>query len=167
MKKRTAVSGLVAVGVVLGVILSGIIPSFKFGGVGGDAAPNSAPSDVPAEDVMATVPSPKNFLTASIPQTDEANSEEPNVPADVVDVLIDGHTYSIRRGGPESSDYQSIELTSLVEKVKETPGNDEGIRIRISRTESARASTEMDLQDALVAAGLRESAISWQKQLVE
>lgn len=75
--------------------------------------------------------------------------------AGLVRILIDDRHYYLCL---EDED-QPIELKSLVELVKSTPPNDDGLRAIVDRTAASRASAEHKLSEALKAAGIPEKAV--------
>ena len=52
-------------------------------------------------------------------------------------------------------------LTKVVALAKAASGDEDGIRVRIYRKPSSRASTENELQDALIDAGITENQTVW------
>ncbi|NQV27394.1 MAG: hypothetical protein HQ518_23850 [Rhodopirellula sp.] len=161
-KTRTIAGGLVIVGVVLGSFMSGLLPGFGSGsGVGaqisvsGDATSASKPKsdeEMPSEPAAMEKPA-----IASV---------EPAAPPTVLETRVDNHDYLV----PDNSDasgVRKVDLDEVVKLAQATTGNDDGIRVRIIRSPSARLTAWITLHDALAKAGLAPDSIRMPKELVE
>jgi hypothetical protein len=82
-------------------------------------------------------------------------------------VLIDERSYFLRRVVDGQEEYNRIELPELINLAKSTRGNEDGIRVRIFRRESSRASAENVLHEKLTEAGLPRQSIHLQEGFVE
>lgn len=69
-------------------------------------------------------------------------------------VVIDGLDYLIRSPGGKRDELRKAELKQIIESAKMTTGNSDGIRVKILRTENARASAELILVAELNSAGI-------------
>lgn len=78
-------------------------------------------------------------------------------------VVIKDWNYFIRVGKTDTP----VELADLVTAVAEAKGDADGIRLRVYRTDSARATAEHKLQDALKAAGVVETAVYFSPEPIE
>ncbi len=74
-----------------------------------------------------------------------------------VRVVIRDRDYFLKEGSRETP----LPLDQLVNAVREVPGDDDGIRLRVYRAESARVTTELELREALQKAEIPESATYW------
>lgn len=160
LKTRTIAGGLVVIGAVIGTIMSGLLPGLGLGsGVGVQASasgdPTSGSSDSPDE-----------------PQPEPASADEPPVttvevaaPPSVLEVRVDQHDYLIPDDSEEG--FREAELTDIVKLAQSTTGNDDGIRVRILRTRSARLVAWSTLHDALEKSGLARDSIRMPKELID
>lgn len=82
---------------------------------------------------------------------------------DTVQVVIRDRSYYVRLNGEESP----IDLDALLAMINTTTGNDEGIRVAIYRAGSARATTMLQLTEALNSAGIADAAIYTSPEMVE
>jgi hypothetical protein len=78
--------------------------------------------------------------------------------ARVLHVTIDGRSYAIERDGA----LKTTPLDALIALVQHYPGDSQGIRVSVSRRPNSKTTAEIELRDALVAAGLSEGEIDWQ-----
>ena len=122
-------------------------------------AADSAPSDkkVQEDPGNGTSPQSKGGLTFD---------EEKAIAGNVLTVLIDEHDYLMQIPGTTDSVYRRAELARLVELAKRAKGDTNGIRVRILRRESARASAENQIKADLMHAGLTADAIVMPRDFV-
>lgn len=160
MNSKTVGAGL-GIAVLVGIFLSGYLPKFGGGlglglggGGGGDGtAPQAAP--------IATGPE----APAAPEKVAEKPAEEPEKVAEVVEttrvvhVLVDGREYFVEQFRDDKPHWQPASLTEITALAAAATGDEDGIRVRISRKGSARATAEMALSEALLKAGLPEEAI--------
>jgi hypothetical protein len=159
MKKRTIATALIAGGVAVGVYVSGWLPKLGNGelGLGGGApAPQEQHAAEPSPPAAAAKPqSPAESVDA--PHESGAGPRE--FRPDVLHVLIDGRQYLVRKPADGGEEYQPATLDEVVELAQATPGDEDGIRVRINRRGSARATAEIALRDRFTAAGLPPESI--------
>ena len=149
-RKRTIVGALLAVGIAIGVWLSGMLPNLGLGSGDGDESkasvvstrPISSPVPVPVDERRKTVSSP------SVP-TDP----------DVLEVVVNDEIYSIRTVVGETETLEPADLQQIVELAKQAAGNNEGVRVVILRDPSALFLTWKTLEKELAQAGLRSDSI--------
>lgn len=157
VKKRTVVGGLLVVGAVLGTFMSGLLPGFGSGsGVGAQSPGGNAAQTAPdsAQPEPAPVEEP---VVAKI---------ETSAHAPVLEIRIDNHDYFVADNSTETG-VRKIDLDEAVKLAQATTGNDDGIRVRILRSRSARLSAWMTLHDSLVDAKLALDSITMPKELVD
>ncbi len=150
MMRRLTVGGFILVG--LGIVIGSLTGLPGLGGRGNEGSHDPATQDS----------NPQPVDSQSQPQSIDKPAEES---ADVIDVLIGGQTYFFRPAGAEK--YRPIELSELIRLAKQARGNHDGIRVRIARRKTSRASAEQQLEDELTKAGLPRNSLSWQKDLVD
>lgn len=157
MKTRTAIGGgVIALAVVAGAYLGGIIPKFGTGsgfglgngsGTGSDAPPN-------LKGVVAD--------TSSHKAPDQKAAARPVEDSKVLMVRIDGHDYEVAEGMTDGEpQFYAASLAAIVESATKSDGNDQGIRVRVTRLSSAKAAAEIRLKDELIKAGLTPESIDW------
>ena len=157
VRKRTVVGGLLVVGAVLGTFMSGLLPGFGSGsGVGaqspdGDTA-QTAPDSVQPEPAPADEP-----VVAKI---------ETSAHAPVLEIRIDNYDYFVADNSSKTG-VRKVDLDEAVKLAQVTTGNDDGIRVRIVRSRSARLTAWTTLHDSLVKADLSLDSIRMPKDLVE
>ncbi|OYW15139.1 MAG: hypothetical protein B7Z55_15240, partial [Planctomycetales bacterium 12-60-4] len=78
-------------------------------------------------------------------------------------VVIKDRNYYLRSGGSETP----IDLDALVSMVQSAIGDDDGIKLRIYRTESARVTAELQLRESLKTVDVADSAIYTSPDVVE
>lgn len=137
--------GLVAVGVVAGAFLGKMLPGFGNGG-GAGPAPKDRVTDSPETE---TKPPPKS----------KPEQISPDALSDVLYVSIQGRGYRILGKDGKTEESRAATLEQVVELARATTGDENGIRVRVTRDASARAKTEDDLLQELTGAGLAKESI--------
>ena len=154
------IGALLVIGGIAGAVISQWLPNL--GGTGfGIGSPGT---------------SKENSQTDEHPKTASSNPAEPEeypgakplVPdsPDVLHVLIDGWQYSVREKVHGRLEYRPASLDQIVKLAEKMKGDEDGIRVRISRRGTSRATAEMALQDRLQAAGLSEESIRQEEGFV-
>ena len=162
-QKRTWLAGAVAAGVLVGINM----PEFWKGpGTGGGTSvvpgtqgttESKTDSSAQAEKPVTATRTVSESSPLKSPNSSPATPPPVEKPA-VIKVTVDERTFSLRS---EEAGERPIELRELIEMVKTAKGDADGIRLRIYRKPSSRASAEMALQTALTDAGIREEAVHW------
>ncbi|MEM7810131.1 MAG: hypothetical protein AAF532_01455 [Planctomycetota bacterium] len=140
--KRLQVGVFAAAVVGVAALLNGLLNGFGLGagagGTGGEAT----------SEVSVALP-PSEPLTLP-------DQVEPPQPADtsVVEVLVDDRSYYLRDG----EGWAAASLEDVTAAATAATGSD-GVKLRVVRSDAARASAEEELLDALAAAGLDRTAI--------
>jgi hypothetical protein len=78
-------------------------------------------------------------------------------------VVIKDRSYFLRDGETDTP----IELAALVDAVKQHPADEDGIRLRLYRTNTARVTAELQLREALQTAGIPDAAVFTYEHAVE
>lgn len=156
LKTRTIAGGLVIVGAVLGTMMSGLFPGFGPGsGIGAQVSGTDTSSQTP------TATSDK-----SPPEVDvEQPSVKPTPPPEVLEVRVDDRDYLIP--DENATGFRRADLSEVIKLAQVTKGNDDGIRVRILRSPSARVVTWSTLYDTLEASGLAPDSIRMPKDLLD
>jgi hypothetical protein len=79
---------------------------------------------------------------------------------DVVRILIDDRQYYLRSETGSVTE-APIALPKLVQLIELAPGDEDGLRVRVYRKATARASAEEKLKTALTEAGIHDAAVFW------
>lgn len=146
------------VGAVLGTFMSGLLPGLGSGnGIGAQIA-GTDDSAEPVESLNEVPPD------ASKSQADASGESIEITPPAVLEVRIDNHEYLISDG---NGDFQPTTLDDVIKRARSTTGNDDGIRVRILRTRSARFAAWSALYDSLEEAGLLRDSIRMPKELID
>ncbi len=120
-------------------------------------ASNAAPGFRTGEGLPSASEESDNGLTAD---------EQRIAAAQVLTVLITEHDYMIQMPSDSELIYRPVELDRLVEMAAETQGDSNGIRVRILRRDSARASAEEQLKLDLSRRGIGSDAVHMSEQFV-
>ena len=158
MSKRVMIGGVV----VLAVALAGFFGRF-FGGFGTGEQGGENAKETTAENTALlsnTTARPDDRSPAA--QTAAVYLDYRTV--GVLEVIVDARSYTIRN---DRNGARPVELGELIELAKRTPGNEEGVRVRVFRRESALVTTEKALQSALINAGLPQESIVWEQTLLK
>lgn len=168
-RKRTIIGGTLAVGLVAGIWLSGKLPHMGSGfglGSGGDGVlgqPDASHVAVQSDDDAA-----KSDSTSDADEQGQKPKRTDAEPLDdVLTILVDGRHYSVWRKTRKGNGYFLTELDELILLALNTKRNDEGLRVRILRSESARVTAWQKLQSELVQAGVPADSIVLTKDLVK
>lgn len=175
-RKRTILGGTLAVGLVAGIYLSGMLPHLGDGiglGTGGDGLLGKPDS----QDVsVSTGDDVRKNLTANEEGEDADKSKQvkprrtEEVPADdVLTILVEDRHYAVwrktRKG--KGNGYFPAGLDKIIDLALKAQPNDDGVRVRIIRSKSARITAWKSLQAGLVEAGIPAESIVLPKDLVE
>lgn len=157
VKKRTIAGGLIIVGAVLGTFMSGLLPGFGSGsGVG---------AQIPSNDTVINISDSVPQEPASISEPSVADAEG-TTPPDVLEIRIENRDYFVPDGASPTG-VRKVDLDDVVKLAEATTGNNDGIRVRILRSSSARLTAWITLHDSLQKAGLSQDSIRMPKDLVE
>jgi len=148
------VSALIAAGLLIGSFLSGLFPGLGTGNGRGEGDQENS-----LQNVQSQVP-PPDAEADIIPETPKRN------PQNVVNVLIDGRSYAVRYQSGSEAEYETVGLNRIIELVAQAPGDETGIRVRITRRGNALDPAEAALRQELQRAGIPEAAVHWREQPV-
>jgi hypothetical protein len=156
MKLRNIAGGALVLGVIAGVWLSQYLPGLGTGngvGIGQSGLEGTAVSvSGNAGGKLAGPELGEGVPAASTTPTGSA------IPARrPLLVVIREHQYFLQQGEGEAM----ITLSSLIEAIAEHPGDEDGLKIRIERSDTARVTAELSLTEALEKAGIAKSAVFW------
>jgi hypothetical protein len=115
----------------------------------GDAMVTSRPMTTPGMDALND-PSPLSSFT---------DDEKRALSDDVLTVLIDEHDYLVELPSDSEPVYRPLALDRIVAVAELATGDANGIRVRVLRRDSARASAEEKLRLELKRAGIESNAI--------
>lgn len=149
MRKR-----VIGVGAVILVVLGALLGFQGFGT--GDKDGDTGESD--GETIQVGLPHDADQPETPSPGEVEptpATSETPNV----LTLLIDDDRYLIQWGADENAEFSPSTLEEIVSRVKEIPGDENGVRVRLRFRENAQNGPIDDLTTALNGAGVESEAI--------
>lgn len=167
-------AGVGAGAALIGLALFLLFRGFGFGPGSGSGEESSETqtageeSDSGTSEILAATADPaatKESLDKSTEANDRARTnglsvdEEKAISGNVLTVLIDEHDYLMQIPGTTDVVYRRCELPRLIELAKLTKGDTNGIRVRILRRESARASSESQIKVDLAHAGISPDAV--------
>lgn len=164
-RKRTILGGTLAVGLGVGLWLSGKLPQMGSGfglGSGGDGVlgkPDTSGVAVQAGD--ETKKSDSGDRDARPKRTDAEPLD------DVLTILVEDRHYAVWKKTRKGNGYFPAELNELIPLALDAKPNDQGLRVRIVRSETARLTAWTSLQSELAKAGVPVDAIVVQKEIVK
>lgn len=148
--QKGIVGGLMAAGFALAMLISNLFTGFG----GGDGSGEG--------DGTASTAQTENVSDTSVTEPPKTTSEQDNGPLEIVIHEYDYFLLSDFRnktGKPLAID----EVTKLIQNSKP---DDQGIKVRIHRSDASRAKAELALKDALQSAGIEEIAIDRKSELL-
>ena len=161
MRKRAFAGITVVLAVAIATIMNGAFPGF--GTRNGTAEEEGSAAPVVATTEPAAPPeTPAEPKPEEPPAKEEEQPKKPDIK--VLDILVDGHDYQISLRG---KGYTTFPLARIVETATLTSGNEDGIRVRILRRDSARVVAWSRLYEALEDAGISKDAILMPHELFE
>jgi hypothetical protein len=138
---------VIVIAAAIGLWLSGLFKGFGPGGTGSGEGDGDA--EHRAELPVSTEAAPEQ------PQSDPGLAE----PARVVEVLVDGEQYSVRRPISGGVAWQPAELDEILRLAKSAEGDAQGIRVRIRRRSTSLPSAEQQLEQSLLESGLSSTEV--------
>ncbi len=179
-RKRTIFGGVLLAGIVAGIYFGDKLPHLGSGfglGSGGDNVLGK--SDTRQVVVNASNKSAASEHEATNDSADPSQDHDgmykkrkPRLPDNVPDdglltILVDDRQYAVWRKTRRGNGYLPAELPAVVKLALKAPANEEGFRVRIMYTKTARYSAWQTLQQELVTAGLTADAILVHDESVE
>lgn len=168
-RKRTILGGTLAIGLIAGIWLSDMLPKLGDGfglGAGGDGVLGK-----PDLGSVAVQVGDGSNDSESATGTNERPSKQHRTDAepldDVLTILVEDRHYAIWRTTRKGNGYFPAELDELVKIALESKPNDDGLRVRILRSTTARVTAWQKLQSELVQAGVPAEAIVVPRDLVK
>lgn len=168
-RKRTILGGTLAMGLIAGIWLSDKLPQMGSGfglGSGGDGILGKP--DVSNVAVQSGDGSIKSDAAGA---ADERHSKPKRTDAepldDVLTILVEDRHYAVWRKTRKGNGYFPAELDELVQLARDAKPSDDGLRVRILRSTTARVTAWQKLQSELVQAGVPAEAIVVPRELVK
>ncbi len=163
-RKRTILGGTLAMGLIAGIWLSDKLPNMGSGfglGSGGDGIlgkPDVSNVSVQAGDGSISSETPGLI-------NDHHSKAEPL--DDVLTILVVDRHYAVWRKTRKGNGYFPAELEELVQLALAAMPSDDGLRVRILRSTTARVTAWQKLQSELVQSGVPAEQIVVPRELVE
>lgn len=150
---KQVVTGAVVIGLVAGIYLGGFFKGFGLGGGAGTGPGNGAAS-------TAKKSSDKPAPADAEPDDggDFDSSANYRDPAQCVEVLIEERDFQVRS---KSGKLERKTLDEVLALARVATGTEDGLRVKVFRSGTARASAETALKDGLTEAGIDDLAIQW------
>jgi hypothetical protein len=149
MRKRTAAGGILVVAAAVGLWLSGLFKGFGPGGTGDGTGEGDG--DGPEAQLVELPTS-----TDADPADDAPPLAEPGR---VVEVLIDGEQYSVRRSIAGGAEWRPADAAEILRLARSASGDSQGVRVRIRRRGTSLPSAEQRLEQALLESGLSSTEV--------
>ena len=164
---RAATGGAVLVMAIL------VVMFFQGGGLGpGGGSEEHSPDDFeatgdPGDAVLWSPETPREETADSTSSTAGLTDDEKQaLSGDTLVVLIDEHHYLMQTSPEPDPQYRPVELNRIIELARLVPGDSNGIRVRIEKRVTARASAEYQLRLELEQSGIGRDALFESSDLV-
>ena len=126
---------------------------------------------VSGNDALAAADSTNAMLTSQSQQEQESEGlteqEMTALNQGTLVVLIDEHDYLIDVSDTRQPDWQPIDLERLVTVARQADGDSNGIRVRIEKRVTARASAEQQILSTLETVGIGADAVFESSELID
>ncbi|MFK7820894.1 MAG: hypothetical protein AB8G99_19425 [Planctomycetaceae bacterium] len=84
----------------------------------------------------------------------------------VVTVLIDAREFAVLTKKDGQEEYKAASMDQIVQMARAAQGDDTGVRVKVLRRESAKASAEESLRNSLASAGVPATSIYWPRRYI-
>lgn len=155
--------GVLVLGIILGQFF-GLTPGINSGPGQGEEQPESEPEES-SPAIMASTESEE--VPVLIQPESEKEKSLAELPIEVLDILIDDRSYLVKANSQPRGKYQPAEIEQIRTLASRATGDDDGIRVRIYRTGSARVVPEKVLKEELKKAGLETQQVEWKVHLID
>ncbi len=149
------------------VIVAALIATLFMNGPGSGEGDGEGDAEASSSDMVASADPEEAMLIASDSPGGLTDDEKIALAGGTLQILVDEFDYFMQVAGQDESAWQPIELARLVEIAQQASGDSNGIRVRIQKRVTARASAEREILRQLNAAGIGADAIFESSELVE
>ena len=159
MNLKKIIGGVAVLGVIVGGYLGGLFPKLGNGPGLGPGGPNATvQTGDPAE-----IPGPERSQPAPAKPHVTPEQMAPLIPHDekVLNVCIDGDDFLLGQWRNDKLHFLPSDANAIVAAAKQTAGNERGIRVRVDRTDTAKAGAEVFLEEELTDSGIDKDSIQW------
>lgn len=162
LRKRATIGLILAAGVGIAFLLRGLGLDIGTGVDSGFQANTQTDSAFNDVGIVAD-------LAPSQPETEEPKKESVVLPdtSQMVTLIVEEKHYLLGTNSTPPKSVQKIELAAALEKVKQTKGNQQGIRCRIFYLGSSLPSAETKLNNQLKTLGLDQIEIYIEQRVLE
>jgi len=157
---RRATTGVV-------VIVAAFLVSMFMNGPGAGDGDGDSITSSGSDDLQASASVEDALLVSSDQPDGLTDDEQAALSGNTLHILIDEFSYLMRVPGQQTDSWQAIELDRLTEVAQQAAGDTNGIRVRIQKRVTARASAEQEILQQLNASGIGSDAIFESPELVE
>lgn len=155
--------GVLVLGIILGQFF-GLTPGINSGPGQGEDRPESEP-EKSSPSIMASTES--EMVPVLIQPEPESKQPLAELPLQVLDILIDDRSYLVKADTQPREKYQPADIEQIRKLAQQASGDEDGIRVRIYRTGSARVVPEKTLKEELKKAGLDSQQVEWKVHLID
>ena len=155
--------GVLILGIILGQYL-GLTPGINSGpGEGeGRVEPESEES---SPSVMASTES--DMVPVLIQPEPREQKSLAEIPLQVLDILIDDRSYKVKADSQPREKYQPADMETILMLAGRATGDEDGVKVRVYRTGSARVVPEKTLKEELTKSGLDTQQVEWKSHLID
>lgn len=137
-------------------------------GTGSQDGDAESSSELPAEtEMVAAADTSEVLLTSETQSGGLTEDEEAALSGNTLIVLIDEYDYLMQVSEAAENGWKPVDLDRLVEVAQQAKGDSNGIRVRIQKRVTARASAEQAILTALERGGIGADAIFESSELVD
>ncbi len=166
LRFRNVAAAALGLGILAGIWLGDLFKGFGLGpgqGGGGSGTQSSGQTASKTQVERLVDDAGDDPDLVGYHEGDSANDTEAPPASTVVKVLIDDRNYYVRDGEKQ----RSISLEALVDLIRRTEANEDGLRAVVDRTNSSRVTAEVKLFEALKRAGVSDNAVYLTPQALE
>ncbi|QDV20746.1 hypothetical protein Pan153_54240 [Gimesia panareensis] len=155
--------GVLILGIILGQFF-GLTPGINSGPGQGEDQSESQPEESSSSIMASTESDVVPVLVQPEPKPQKTLAE---LPLQVLDILIDDRSYLVKAESQPREQYQPAEMEQILKLVARATGDEDGIKVRVYRTGSARVVPEKVLKEELKKAGLGSPQVEWKVHLID
>jgi hypothetical protein len=149
------------------IVIAALVATLFMNGPGAGTGDDDGDAEVSSEELVASAHPEDAMLKASENPGGLTDSEQVALSGGTLQILIDEFDYFMQVPGQEQTTWEPIELSRLTKVAQQASGDSNGIRIRIQKRVTARASAEREILQQLNAVGIGADAVFESSELVE
>ena len=149
------------------IILAALLATLFMNGPGSGGGDSDNDGESRPADTQVSADPSAAILTSGSENAGLTDDEKAALSGNTLHVLIDDFDYLIRIRKAGDEQWTGIDLDRLLVVAAQAPGDSNGIRVRVQKRVTARASAEQKLRDALAAQGIGSDAVFESSELLE